>query len=400
MAKAADELNGDLSAPHTIRPSQRRAPEIRATGINRPVVLIVDDVADNLLALEGTLRHDDIEIVTALSGRAALDILLERDVAVAIIDVQMPEMGGIELAALMRGVEKTRRVPIVFATAGSREESRVFKGYESGAVDYLFKPIDPQILQGKVNAFVTLEQQRQQLQHAARMREMFIGILGHDLRNPLNAILMTAQFIQLRSSDEAITDAIQLVLRGGQRMARLIDQLLDVSRFRIGGGITLFPQPADLRKLMDQVLSEFEDLRLRFQVEVCGDTMGTWDTDRVLQVVSNLVGNAIRYSPSGSPIRIRIQGQHEIMVDIQIHNDGMPIPDELRGVLFEPFRGSESGGSKTEGLGLGLYITKEIVLAHGGMVSFESSEESGTCFIVSIPRHATERESKTGPAAP
>lgn len=397
MEKPAPELNRDLSDPHTIRASQRRTPGNRTTGVNRPVVLIVDDVAENLIALEGTLRHDDIEIVTALSGRAALDFLLERDVAVAIIDVQMPEMDGFELAALMRGVEKTRRVPIVFATAGSREESRVFKGYESGAVDYLFKPIDPQILRGKVNAFVTLEQQRQQLQHAARMREMFIGILGHDLRNPLNAIVMTAQFIQLQSGDEAIADAIKSLLRGGQRMARLIDQLLDVSRFRIGGGITLFPLPADLREITDQVLSEFENLRKRFQVEVCGDSMGTWDTDRVLQVVSNLVGNAIRYSPSGSPIRISIHGQHEDTVEFHIHNDGTPIPEELQGVLFEPFRGSE-GGSKSKGLGLGLYISHEIVLAHGGIVSFESSEESGTCFIVSIPRHATERESKTSPA--
>lgn len=396
MSKADVELNGDLSDPHIIRPSQRHAPKIRSTGVSRPLVLIVDDVPENLLALEGTLRHDDIEIVTALSGRAALDILLERDVAVAIIDVQMPEMDGFELAALMRGVEKTRCVPIVFATAGSRAETRVFKGYESGAVDYLFKPVDPQILRGKVNVFVTLEQQRQQLQHAARMREMFIGVLGHDLRNPLNAILMAAELIQLSSSDKAIADTIQLVFRSGHRMAGLIDQLLDVSRFRLGGGITLFPQPADLRELTDQVLSEFEDLRQRFQVEVFGDPMGTWDTDRVLQVVSNLVGNAIRYSPPGSPIRIRIQGQHKDTVDFQIHNDGTPIPEGLQGVLFEPFRGSEGGVSKSKGLGLGLYITKEIVLAHGGMVSFESSEESGTYFIVNIPRHATGRESHIG----
>ena len=158
-----------------------------------PVVLIVDDFAENLIAMEAMLRCDEFEIVTARSGRAALDILLDRSVALAIIDVQMPEMDGFELATLMRGVEKTRYVPIVFVTAHSPDVARMFKGYEVGAVDYLFKPIDQQVLRGKVDVFVTLERQRQQLLQVERMREMFVGILGHDLRNPLQSILASAE---------------------------------------------------------------------------------------------------------------------------------------------------------------------------------------------------------------
>jgi CheY-like chemotaxis protein len=137
----------------------------------RPLVLLVDDVANNLLALEGLLTRDDIDIRTASSGQAALEILLEEDVAVAIIDVQMPGMDGFELASLMRGVEKTSYVPIIFVTAGSRGMVGVFTGYEIGAVDYLTKPIDEQALRGKVDVFVSLEKHRQALREMDRMRE-------------------------------------------------------------------------------------------------------------------------------------------------------------------------------------------------------------------------------------
>lgn len=353
----------------------------------RQVVLIVDDIAANLLALEGVLRRDDIEIVTALSGRAALETLLEREVAVAIIDVQMPDMDGFELAAFMRGIEKTRYVPILFVTAGASEQARVLEGYGSGAVDYLVKPLDEAILRSKVDVFVTLAQQRQQLRDATRMREMFISILAHDLRTPLAGIVTSAHLALRRSHDAAVDEALERILRSGDRMVRMIDQLLDVGRFLLGGGITLSPKPTDPRVLIDQVLGEFESLRQRFDVEVLGDTVGTWDPDRILQVVSNLVGNAVQHSPSGSPIRIRIEGRREDALVFQVHNTGAPIPEALRGVLFEPFRGSHDGGRERQRLGLGLYIARQFVLAHGGMLSFESSEESGTCFTVTMPRH-------------
>ncbi|MDP2341725.1 MAG: response regulator [Deltaproteobacteria bacterium] len=381
------ELNANRSGARAGRASQAPAPETRDSGVNRPVVLIVDDVASNLLALEGMLRRDDIDILTALSGRAALDILLERDVAVALLDVQMPEMDGFELATLMRGVQKTRYVPIIFVTAGSMEPARVFKGYESGAVDYLLKPVDERILRSKVDVFVTLEAHRQQLQYADHMREMFIGILGHDLRNPLNGILMGAEVILTRTSDEATRDVARRILRSSDRMVQLINQLLDLSRCRLGGGISLAPRPADLRELTEQVLGEFEDSGQRFNVEVHGDAMGSWDADRLLQVVSNLCGNAVQHSPPSSPIHIRIQGRED-RVALEVHSVGAPIPEELRSSLFEPFRSSDDG-RPSDRLGLGLYITKQIALAHGGTITFESSEESGTSFLVSLPRRTT-----------
>jgi signal transduction histidine kinase len=372
--------------------SPRNESEHASGAPNRPVVLLVDDLADNLVALEGMLRRDDIEIATATSGRAALEILRERDVALAIIDVQMPEMDGFELASLMRGVERTRYVPIIFVTAGSGDRARVFKGYEAGAVDYLVKPIDEEVIRGKVDVFVTLERHRQELREADRMREMFIAVLGHDLRNPLGGVLMAAQLIQRRSNGDDPNDAVlQRILRSGERMKRMIEQLLDATRFRKDGGVSLEPEPADLRDLADQILGELEDARSRIRLEALGDTSGTWDVDRILQVLSNLIANAVKHSPPGSPILLSIDGHAEDSIRLRVQNIGPPIPDELRGVLFEPFRRPEQRRRGDEGLGLGLYITKQLTLAHGGRISFSSTEDAGTCFTVSLPRRSPAR---------
>ncbi len=353
-------------------------------GSGWPCVLIVDDVADNLFALEAMLKRADIEILTARSGRAALEILLAREVAVAIVDVQMPEMDGFELASLMRGVERTRLVPIIFVTAGSRDQARVFRGYEAGAVDYLFKPIDEAVLRGKVDVFVTLERHRQELREAERMREMFIAVLGHDLRNPLSAIQMATELLL---EGEATSEPLQRILRNGKRMSRMIEQLLDATRFRTDGSVSLSPELADLRVLTEEILGELEHARARFRLEACGDTEGTWDVDRLLQILSNLISNATNHSPSGSPVTISIDGRDRDTVELWVHNGGPPIPEPLRGVLFEPFRRSDRQRRGQEGLGLGLYITKRLVEAHRGTIAVDSREGKGTRFVVRLPRH-------------
>jgi signal transduction histidine kinase len=374
-----DEVRDGMPAPGP--PASHRT---EGTAGERPVVLLVDDVEDNLLALEAMLRRDDIEIVTASSGRAALEILLERDVALAVVDVQMPEIDGFALAELMRGVEKTRNVPIIFITAGSREVARVFKGYEAGAVDFLFKPLDEQILRSKIAVFVRLHMQRLQLIQAERMREMFVGILGHDLRNPLNGILISAQLVLRRSQDDSVRDLLARILRNSERMNRLIEQLLDVTRIRHGGGVALSPAPTDLRVVVEHVVEELTEHRERFRLDVEGDTVGTWDVDRLAQVISNLLGNAVQHSPPGTPILVRVNGTRAEMLVLEVHNSGPGIPIEIRDVVFEPFRGRKSRG----GLGLGLFVCKQFVAAHGGRIEFESSDQTGTCFRVRLPRDA------------
>jgi CheY-like chemotaxis protein len=137
--------------------------------------LLVDDIAENLVVLEALLRREGLELLKASSGAQALELLLVHDVALAILDVQMPEMNGFELAELMRGMERTRHVPIIFLTAGARDPQRVFKGYEAGAVDFLFKPIDPHMLKSKTDVFFELHRQKIELASHLRMNEMFVG---------------------------------------------------------------------------------------------------------------------------------------------------------------------------------------------------------------------------------
>ncbi|BBU61367.1 hypothetical protein MSC49_13020 [Methylosinus sp. C49] len=347
-----------------------------------PIVLIVDDFAENLIAMEALLRCDSFDIITAQSGRAALDILLDRSIALAIIDVNMPEMDGFELATLMRGVEKTRYVPIVFVTAHSPDVSRMFKGYEVGAVDYLFKPIDEQVLRSKVDVFVTLERQRQQLLQVERMREMFVGILGHDLRNPLQSILTSAERSLSVAQDDDLRKALQLIRQSGDRMARMIEQILDLTRIRMGGGLAIRPAAANFRRVVEQIADEFNGRGRTLRLAFDGDMDGAWDVDRILQLLSNLVGNAVEHSPPGVAVTLRIDGGATEFVMIHVCNGGRGVPSALRDALFEPFASSD----RMRGLGLGLFICRQIVLAHGGVIEFDSDDLRGTCFHIRLPR--------------
>lgn len=350
----------------------------------RPVVLVVDDVEANLVAFEAMLRRDDVEIVTSASARAALELLLDRDVALAVVDVQMPEIDGFALAELMRGVEKTRCVPIIFVTASSPDMSWEFKGYESGAVDFLFKPVDERILRSKVDVFVRLERQRQQLIQAERVREMFVGILGHDLRNPMNGVSLSAQAALRIAKEEGVRTMLEGIVRSSARMTRMISQLLDVTRLRLGGGVSLSPVPADLRAITEEVVNELADQKKRINLETAGDTRGTWDADRLAQIISNLAGNAIQHSAPETPVTIRVNGTEPEALLLEVHNSGPSIPEDLRDEIFQPFRRRKH----SRGLGLGLFVCSQFAIAHGGAIEFESSETSGTCFRVRLPRHA------------
>ena len=182
--------------------------------------LIVDDLEENLLVLKALLRRDDVELLTARSGVEALDLLLSHDVALALVDVQMPEMDGFELAELMRGSERTRHIPLIFVTAGAHDPRRVFKGYDTGAVDFLHKPIEPAILRNKAEVFFQLHRQKRQLEQellqrteTLRMNEMFAAVLGHDLRSPLAAIVSAARVLPKLTDEER-----ELVEQLGQKL--------------------------------------------------------------------------------------------------------------------------------------------------------------------------------------
>lgn len=356
--------------------------------------LLVDDVAENLIAMSALLKHDDVEVLTARSGEEALELLLVHDVALALVDVQMPGMDGFELAELIRGRERTRHVPLIFVTAGSRDQLRLFKGYESGAVDFLYKPIDSHMLASKVNVFFELYRQKLALAHelqerteTLRTNEMFMAVLSHDLRNPLSAILHAAYLLQRDCENpqlvRKLADRMQL---GAERMSAMIEDLLDVARARLGGGISIARTDADLGAIVLKAAQEQQTAHPErvIEVEASIDLSGRWDANRLAQVASNLLGNAVRHGQPDGAIRVRVSTPSAQEVAFSVSNPG-EIPPALLSHLFDPFRGGERPAGRTEGLGLGLYIVKQIIEAHEGRIDV-SSADGTTTFTVRLPR--------------
>ncbi len=360
--------------------------------------LLVDDLQENLLALAALLQRDDVELLTARSGPEALELLLVHEVALAFLDVQMPDMDGFELAELMRGSERTRHVPLIFVTAGARERQRLFKGYESGAVDFIYKPIESHILKNKADVFFQLYRQRQQLAQelhdrteTLRLNEMFSALLAHDLRNPLSAILASAQILQRRSKDPHAHDAAARIVASGHRMGRMIEDMLDLARARLAGGIIVKPEPADFRALVERVIREHQAAAPERSIDLqcTGDFSGLWDTERIAQVASNLIGNALKHGDPRECVEVRLDGTVDEGISLSVANAGT-IPPELREHLFDPFRGTQRPAGRSEGLGLGLYIVYQIVKAHGGSVEVDTGSDDRTVFRVLVPRTVVE----------
>jgi PAS domain S-box-containing protein len=228
-----------------------------------------------------------------------------------------------------------------------------------------------------------------ELERTIRYNELFAGVLAHDLRNPIAAMMSAAQLVLMREEGhgDSRTKPLSRILSSGHRVTRMIDQLLDVTRARAGGGIPVEPLEADLADLCAQAIGELE---LRFpdwkiEREIVGKQDGRWDPDRILQAVSNLVSNAGQHGEAETPIRVRLDGRDPGQVTLEIHNRGA-IPEALMPSLFDPFRGARARRDASRGLGLGLYIVKEIVRAHGGTVDVRSTPADGTTFTVQLPR--------------
>jgi PAS domain S-box-containing protein len=230
-----------------------------------------------------------------------------------------------------------------------------------------------------------------ELQETLRHNELFTGVLAHDLRTPLSAIMTAAQLLLMRHEGQSGPEGKPLssILRSGQRMTAMIDQLLDFTRARSGGGIAIKPHMANLDALCLQAIGEVElahpEWTLQFQAE--GDPRGQWDGDRLLQVVSNLLANAGQHGIAEAGTRVRLDGTQRDQLTLTVHNRGA-VPEAVLPHIFEPFRSTGHERRQPRGLGLGLFIVHEIVKAHGGSVDVSSSEEDGTSFVVRLPRYA------------
>ncbi|WP_051959603.1 hybrid sensor histidine kinase/response regulator [Janthinobacterium sp. RA13] len=361
-------------------------------------ILVVDDIAQNLVAAEAVLARPGIVILKASSGAQALELLLTHEVALALIDVQMPQMDGFELAELIRGSERTRSIPLIFLTAASREPSYSFRGYEAGAVDFLYKPIDVKALQSKVAVLVQLYQQKRELsaqldelKHALHLNELFTAVLGHDLRTPLSVVMNGAMLLPMMSDHPKVVVTAQRIESSAKRMARMVDQLLDLARIR-SGTMELRSSTHDYLALARAIVDEFETAGQAALVEVSsvGELHGLCDAGLLSQVISNLLNNALTHGEPGAPVQLALDGRDADSIQLRIANRGV-IPAALLPTLFEPFQQAGEKRKKGQGLGLGLYTVNMFVKAHGGTVELTSTAAQGTLATVRIPRQCQVR---------
>jgi sigma-B regulation protein RsbU (phosphoserine phosphatase) len=236
-------------------------------------------------------------------------------------------------------------------------------------------------------AAVALEKKR--LDELGEFREQLIGIVGHDLVNPLSTILIAGQLLLEREGlGEYATELARKITGNASLAVRLIEQLLDFTRSRLGGGIPIDPKPFDMNDVVRQAIGGTELMHpdRPLNLDVKGDVTGVWDRDRMYQVLANLVGNAVHHGEARSSIDLRIDGRKTEVV-IEVTNRGNAIPPATLPFIFDPFRhGRADHASKTRGLGLGLFIVRQIIRSHGGSIAVTSSEREGTTFRVVLPR--------------
>ncbi len=393
-------------------------------------ILMVDDVPANLLALEAMLESLGHELVRARSGKEALKLLLEREFAVILLDVEMPEMDGFETATFIRARLETRHTPIIFLTASQQHRDQIFRGYAVGAIDYMLKPLVPEILRCKVASFAELalktqivEQQARQLEKAlvvqqqqaaeleaknleleeerrrvelqSRAKSDFLAGMSHELRTPLNAIIGFSELL-VQGLPGPLNDKqnefVGHVLASGRHLLTLVNDVLDLSKVE-AGRLSLEREMVALDGVVQAVKGVVGGLVVKQGVEldvaVPEDLpLVSCDPVRIKQVLYNLMSNAIKFTPRGGKVTL-VASRTGPWIDIAVSDTGIGIAEKDLPRLFREFEQIKpSAGHKPEGTGLGLALTRRLLAMHGGSVSAQSRLGEGSTFTVRLPIEA------------
>jgi two-component system, sensor histidine kinase len=379
-------------------------------------ILLVDDVPANLLALEAMLEGLGHNLVFARSGSEALKALLDRQFAMILLDVEMPGMDGFETATFIRAREETRHTPILFLTAAQRSSDQMFRGYAVGAVDYLLKPLVPEILRSKVASFaelalktqviaqqaaelerknVELEEERRRVELQSKAKSVFLAGMSHELRTPLNAIIGFSDLLTQGVAgplNERQREFVGHVLASGRHLLNLVNDVLDLSKVE-AGRMTLDRQWSELDPIVQAVRGVVSGLAnkqgVELKIEVPRDLPHVFcDPVRVKQVLYNLLSNGIKFTPQGGRVSLAVS-RSEGWIEIAVSDTGIGIADRDLPRLFKEFEQIKTEtGSKPEGTGLGLALTRRLVALHGGTVSAQSRAGEGSTFTVRLPLQA------------
>lgn len=360
----------------------------------RPKILLVDDRWENLLATEKVLKSLQADIFKASSGNEALSLVLRHDFAVVLLDVQMPEMDGFETALLMQEHESMAGVPIIFVTAISKEDKYASQAAEIGAVDYIFKPINPDILKSKVKVYLDLYVQREQILHlnatlsqSNEELERFAYICSHDMQEPVR--MMNAYAGLLADSSELALDEggrryLHFILDNARRMQKMISDILTFSRV---GREDILLETVDCEAILNEILSEFEDAIQRTHAEITYDSLPCLETSPTLVRVlfQNLIGNALKFQDGSRPPVITITAATQGSAwRFSVTDNGIGIDENFRARIFTIFQRLHRK-EDYPGTGIGLSTCRKFIQLCGGDIDFTSAPGEGSTFYFTLP---------------
>lgn len=381
----------------------------------RPKVLIVDDREKNIVVLEEMLGELNIEFIRAFSGTEAIAKSLEHDFALILMDVNMPEMDGFEAVEIIRKDPKNELIPIIYITAFYHEDYYKVKGIKSGAVDFITKPVIPDILIGKVTVFTNLFKQRKALEEeiiwreriekdlkkakelaedATRAKQKFLSTMSHEIRTPLNAIINTVTLLRDENPREDQVESLDILRFSTDNLLRIVNDILDYSKID-AGKIEFEKVEFEMRKLLEGVSRSFcydinrKDLFMEINVDESVPPVIFGDSVRLTQILINLVGNAVKFTSQGG-ITITASPEKKeddiITIRFDITDTGIGIPGEKIEMIFECFtQATSSTTRKYGGTGLGLAITQKLVELQGGELKVTSIEHTGSTFSFTLP---------------
>lgn len=378
--------------------------------MRRPKILLVDDLQENLISLEMILSDFEVDFVKAASGKEALRATIRDEFAMAILDVQMPGMDGYETLSLMRTRAKTKYLPVIFVSAIHQSDLHIIKGIETGAVDFIPKPIIPEILVGKVRVFLDLHQQKQELvnllhrfdiqnaeliqqreiaQKANEAKSLYLAYMSHEIRTQLNGIIGVSKILGSTELKPDQKDLMDTIVVSGDNLLGIINEILDFSKVE-SGQVALDIVETDLRKLIDNIVNLLLHKAVEkkiFLKSLVGDDVPRLvyaDALRLNQIITNLTNNALKFTETGG-VTVSIKKISEdsgiVRLRFEVIDTGIGIPAEVQGKLFNDYTQADVTTSrKYGGTGLGLAISKKLVALMNGTIGVTSSPGEGSVF--------------------